>query len=221
MLRHRPQELGRDAAGARAGRVARRACPAPGALGCKHGPRVAARAGGGAHAGGAGAAAGAEAARAAAQRVRGPSGRRAGRGRLSVAAESASQPSAPTAQRPAGSVANTVATPAGDVRLGSFLSTEPSARSAVAEAVAAIRAGFGGGGAPFEPELAIVFAAAAYGDGLEEVVPALRELVPSLRHVFGATVRAAARASEGRGAGGVLLASCRCRGLAGKWPALA
>jgi deleted-in-malignant-brain-tumors protein 1 len=78
-----------------------------------------------------------------------------------------------------------VSTPDGDARLGSFLSTKADALEAVQEAVAAIRAGQGDG---FEPELALVFAAAAYGSGLEEVVPALRQLVPSLRHIFGCTV---------------------------------
>lgn len=90
-----------------------------------------------------------------------------------------------------GHVTNTVATPAGEVQWGSFLSVKPGAAEAVEEAVAAIRGGFGDGAA-FQPELALVFATAAYGGGLEEVVPALRQLVPSLRNVFGCTVGAPA-----------------------------
>jgi hypothetical protein len=84
-------------------------------------------------------------------------------------------------------VANAVATPAGEAQLGSFLSSRPDAAQAVQEAVDAIRGALGGDA--FEPELALVFATAAYGPGLEGVVPALRQLVPSLRHVFGCTAR--------------------------------
>ncbi|KAI8476657.1 MAG: FIST N domain-containing protein [Monoraphidium minutum] len=117
------------------------------------------------------------------------------RGTLEVRAAGASPPPPPpqagerlSAATPA---VNSVSSPAGEVRVGSFLSVQPDAVAAVGEAVAAITgaaaAGAGGGGEPFRPELALVFAAAAYGDGLEEVVPALRQLVPSLRHVFGCT----------------------------------
>jgi hypothetical protein len=85
-----------------------------------------------------------------------------------------------------GHITNVVSTAVGEIKLGSFLSRQPDALGAVQEAVAAIRAGLGG--EAFQPELALVFATAAYGDGLEEVVPALRQLAPSLRHVFGCTV---------------------------------
>jgi len=84
-------------------------------------------------------------------------------------------------------VTNTVSTPDGEIQLGSFLSNKPDVLDAVQEAVAAVREGLGGDS--FHPDLALVFATAAYGPGLEEVVPALRQLAPSLRHVFGCTVR--------------------------------
>ncbi len=85
-------------------------------------------------------------------------------------------------------VTNVVATPAGEVRLGSFLSGKVKVADALEEAVAAISRGLGG--APFQPDVALVFATAAYAEQLEQVVPALRRLAPSLRHVFGCTVRA-------------------------------
>lgn len=85
----------------------------------------------------------------------------------------------------AGHIAN-VTTPNGNIKLGSFLSSKPDVLEAIQEAVAAIQADMGD--EAFEPELALVFVTAAYGDGLEEVVPALRQLAPSLKHVFGCTV---------------------------------
>lgn len=112
---------------------------------------------------------------------------RCGPCRLHASQSSEQQQTAPAAAQGGAHVANSVATPAGTFALGSFLSLRPDAVSAVAEAVEAITTRHGPG---FEPMLAVVFAAAAYGDGLEEVVPALRQLLPSLRNVFGCTVRA-------------------------------
>ncbi|GBF92765.1 hypothetical protein Rsub_05134 [Raphidocelis subcapitata] len=101
-----------------------------------------------------------------------------------ASSEQQQQTAAASAAEGGSHVANSVATPAGTFALGSFLSLRPDAASAVAEAVEAITSRHG---PCFQPTLAVVFAAAAYGDGLEEVVPALRQLLPSLRHVFGCT----------------------------------
>ena len=116
-------------------------------------------------------------------------------------------------QAAAGHVTNVVSTPAGDVALGSFLSTKPDTLEAVQEAVSAIAARLGGEGS-FQPELALVFATAAYGGGLEEVVPALRQLVPSLRHVFGCTVSGAGLGPSQSAALAVRLRPTRSKALA-------
>lgn len=121
------------------------------------------------------------------------------------AAPAATEPASPRAPQ-RGAVTNSLATPSGQAALGAFLSTTPSAVDAVAEAVAAIREGVGGDA--FAPELALVFATAAHGDALQDVVPTLRRLVPSLRHVFGCTVRAM---PLGLGWGGVLPFGCYSR----------
>lgn len=75
----------------------------------------------------------------------------------------------------------------GDLAWGSCVSTRPSVSGAVAEAAAAINAA--AGDAPFEPTLALVFASCNYGSQLQDVVRSVRRSVPSVRHVFGCSVR--------------------------------
>lgn len=72
-------------------------------------------------------------------------------------------------------------------RWGSFLSRGSDLPAAVAEATAAILGQIGGTDA--NPDLALVFASNQMSEGIEELVPLLRTAVPSLRCVYGCTVR--------------------------------
>lgn len=68
---------------------------------------------------------------------------------------------------------------------GSFLSKRSRLEDAVDECVKRIMKSSGPGAAP---TLAIVFISAAFGSDFEDVVPLLREKVPSLKHVVGCSV---------------------------------
>ena len=80
-----------------------------------------------------------------------------------------------------------VRTPAAEIRWGSFVSELPVLELAAKEAVGSILASIG---EDSKPELAIVFATSALGDEFDQVVPLLRELVPSLKSIVGCSVRA-------------------------------
>ncbi len=106
------------------------------------------------------------------------------------------------AQRPRGvqaraqaqSVGTVVKQPGADkeVRWGSALSRATTLSEAMDEAVGSI---LGSIGRDSKPDLAIVFASSVHGEEFEQLVPMLRERVPSLRTVFGCSVRAAAAAA--------------------------
>lgn len=78
-----------------------------------------------------------------------------------------------------------VKTPTAEIRWGSFLSTEESLDDAVDECVGKIMAAIGPDAAP---DLAIVFVSAVHGPDFDQLVPLLRDRVPSLKHVFGCSV---------------------------------
>lgn len=81
--------------------------------------------------------------------------------------------------------------PPGTLRWGSYLSRLPKLELAAREAVDNILAAIG---PDAEPQLAIVFVTADFGEEFDAVVPLLRRLVPSLKHVIGCSVR-----GQGRG----------------------
>ena len=76
--------------------------------------------------------------------------------------------------------------PPGTLRWGSYLSRLPKLELAAREAVDNILAAIG---PDAEPQLAIVFVTADFGEEFDAVVPLLRRLVPSLKHVIGCSVR--------------------------------
>lgn len=73
-----------------------------------------------------------------------------------------------------------------DFRWGSFLSSLPTVPDAVAEAVQATIASIG---PDAQPQLAIVFVTSEYSAQFDLVVPTLRQLLPSLKHIIGCSVR--------------------------------
>ncbi len=78
-----------------------------------------------------------------------------------------------------------MATRPGEFRWGSFLSQKEFVDDAIAEAVSSILQNIG---KDSQPNIAIVFVSSAYGQQYDRVVPALRELVPSLQCVYGSSV---------------------------------
>jgi hypothetical protein len=78
-----------------------------------------------------------------------------------------------------------VSTGHGDYSWGSFLSSSEVVDVAIAECVDAILQSIG---RDAQPELALVFVSSAYGAQYERIIPALRELVPSLKCVYGCSV---------------------------------
>jgi hypothetical protein len=81
---------------------------------------------------------------------------------------------------------NVVSTGGGEFRWGAYLSTKDFIDDAIAEAVERILQSIG---SDSEPELALVFVSSAYGSQYERIVPTLRELVPSLKCIYGSSVR--------------------------------
>lgn len=73
----------------------------------------------------------------------------------------------------------------GEFRWGSFLSRKEFIDDAVAEAVSSILQNIG---KDAQPNIALVFVSSAYGQQYDRVVPALRELVPSLQCIYGCSV---------------------------------
>jgi hypothetical protein len=73
----------------------------------------------------------------------------------------------------------------GEFRWGSFLSRKEFIDDAVAEAVSSILLNIG---KDAQPNIALVFVSSAYGQQYDRVVPALRELVPSLQCIYGCSV---------------------------------
>lgn len=89
-----------------------------------------------------------------------------------------------------------------EIRWGSYLSVKPKLEAAIEEAVEKI---LGSIGTDSQPELAIVFVSSVHGPSFDDVVPLLRQRVPSLKHIFGCSV----------GCGSAALASvCREQGFA-------
>jgi hypothetical protein len=84
-----------------------------------------------------------------------------------------------------------------EIRWGSFLSKEEDLEAAVDEAVRAIQDSIG---EDVKPELALVFVSSLHGEEFDRVVPLLRKRVPSLRHIFGCSVRSQAPAVAGASA---------------------
>lgn len=79
-----------------------------------------------------------------------------------------------------------VASRFGDLSWASCVSSKTTVTSAVQDAVDSIMQHQQG---DFQPDLALVFASCNYGSQLQDVVRAIRRAVPSVRKVFGCSVR--------------------------------
>eukprot|EP00195_Chlamydomonas_chlamydogama_P011605 CAMPEP_0202908360 /NCGR_PEP_ID=MMETSP1392-20130828/45772_1 /ASSEMBLY_ACC=CAM_ASM_000868 /TAXON_ID=225041 /ORGANISM="Chlamydomonas chlamydogama, Strain SAG 11-48b" /LENGTH=284 /DNA_ID=CAMNT_0049597645 /DNA_START=109 /DNA_END=959 /DNA_ORIENTATION=- len=93
--------------------------------------------------------------------------------RRNVAAQATPQPL---------STGSIVKTSNSEFRWGSYVSKHEVLELAVDEAVENIKKSIG---QDSEPELAIVFITTAHGEEFEDVIPLLRERLPSLKHIFG------------------------------------
>jgi hypothetical protein len=90
-----------------------------------------------------------------------------------------------------GSIVQMPNNPGQEIKWGCYLSRNKSLRPAIREAVSKVLDSLGG--AAVQPSLALVFVSSVHGAEFEQVIPILRELVPSLKHVFGCSVRVSIR----------------------------
>lgn len=99
---------------------------------------------------------------------------------LGVARAASADPAAPPV---------TATVPVGDVQFkyGTYVSTKKDVAAAIKESVSEITANLDSG---FAPELAILFVTQSYDQQTDGAVQLLLEQVPSLKHVYGCSVRA-------------------------------
>jgi len=109
-----------------------------------------------------------------------------GRRRAVLSAAAASSPP------PAGAAAGGAPPPLGGVRWASAMSQHSDLERALEQAV---KAGLKALGPGPPPEVALVFVSGQYNSQVDGTVALLRRRLPSLKHVFGCSVRAAAAAA--------------------------